>query len=103
MPRSGPGPPIGSPWRRTSPLVMGSKPPRMCRNVLLPQPEGPTMDTNSYSSDRTGSGPSDREPLEANLPAGDGLKAPEDVQKRAFAAARRSDNGHELVFLDRQR
>src|SRR5436305_3743296 len=50
MPRSGPGGPIGRPLRRKSPPLAGSKPPRMCRNVLLPQPEGPTMETNSCSS-----------------------------------------------------
>src|SRR5271165_7500372 len=50
MPRSGPGAPIGRPLSRTCPPVAGSKPPTMCRNVLLPQPEGPTMETNSCSS-----------------------------------------------------
>src|SRR6478672_618126 len=50
MPRSGPGGPTGRPLSRRSPAVAGSKPPRMCRNVLLPHPDGPTMETNSCSS-----------------------------------------------------
>src|SRR5262249_20816371 len=50
MPRSGPGGPTGAPLRRSSPPLAGSKPPTMCRNVLLPQPDGPTMETNSCSS-----------------------------------------------------
>src|SRR6478736_2821393 len=50
MPRSGRGGPTGRPLSRRSPAVAGSKPPRMCKNVLLPHPEGPTMETNSCSS-----------------------------------------------------
>src|SRR5882757_5225172 len=50
MPLSAPGGPIGRPLRRRSPPLAGSKPPRMCRNVLLPHPEGPTIETNSCSS-----------------------------------------------------
>src|SRR5690606_36956622 len=48
-PRSGPGPSTGRPSTRSSPAVTGSKPPTMCRNVLLPQPDGPTTVTNSPS------------------------------------------------------
>src|SRR4051812_40404792 len=50
MPRSGPGPTIGWPANSIWPPLAFSKPPRMCRNVLLPQPEGPTIETNSPSS-----------------------------------------------------
>src|SRR5262249_45604812 len=49
MPRSGPGGPIGRPLSRISPPVAGSKPPTMCRKVLFPQPDGPTIETNSRS------------------------------------------------------
>src|SRR5919202_2738662 len=50
MPRSGLGGPIGHPLSKIAPPLAGSKPPTMWRNVLLPQPEGPTIDTNSCSS-----------------------------------------------------
>ena len=50
IPRSGAGAPIGLPFRVISPAVACSKPPTMCRNVLFPHPDGPTMETNSCSS-----------------------------------------------------
>ena len=52
MPRSGPGRPIGRPSSGIAPPLAGSKPPTMCRNVLLPQPDGPTIETNSCCVDR---------------------------------------------------
>src|SRR5262249_24019580 len=49
MPRSGPGPRTSSPLSIMVPPSAGSKPPSMWRNVLLPQPDGPTIATNSPS------------------------------------------------------
>src|SRR5260370_18155203 len=46
-PRSGPGPVIGSPASVTLPPVGRMKPANVCRRVVLPQPEGPTMQTKS--------------------------------------------------------
>src|SRR6185437_16385917 len=50
MPRSGPGRPTGMPLSAMLPPLGRSKPPAMCRNVLLPQPDGPTIETNSCAS-----------------------------------------------------
>ena len=41
MPRSGPGPVIGTPSRRATPAVGARKPARMSSSVVLPQPDGP--------------------------------------------------------------
>ena len=46
-PRSGPGAPISLPSSTALPVVGVSKPATMFSSVLLPQPEGPTMVTNS--------------------------------------------------------
>ena len=48
--RSGPGPVTGTPEIATSPLVAGSSPARIFITVLLPQPDGPMIDTNSCGS-----------------------------------------------------
>src|SRR4051812_43755841 len=47
MPRSAPGPATLCPATRTSPDVGLSRPAMMRRRVDLPQPEGPTRQTNS--------------------------------------------------------
>src|SRR5262245_9125321 len=49
MPRSGPGPRTARPDTRISPASARTKPPMMWSKVLLPQPLGPTMVTNSPS------------------------------------------------------
>ena len=49
MARSVPGPAIGLPSIRTSPESGLIRPSRTLRKVLLPQPEGPTIDRNSPS------------------------------------------------------
>jgi hypothetical protein len=46
-PRSGPGPVTDRSPTRISPEDGGMKPATMLRIVLLPQPEGPTTETNS--------------------------------------------------------
>ena len=40
----------GVPRRRTSPALGGSRPAMHLRSVVLPQPDGPTTQTNSLSS-----------------------------------------------------
>src|SRR4051794_10722061 len=57
MPRSGPGPMIGSPSTDTSPMVAVSRPPAMLSRVDLPQPEVPTMQTSSPASTWRSTGP----------------------------------------------
>src|ERR1700743_456422 len=47
MPRLGPGPEIGMPHIRLSPLVACSKPAAMRSSVDLPQPEAPIRQMNS--------------------------------------------------------
>src|SRR5580693_9867351 len=47
MPRLGPGPVIGMPHIRLSPLVAGSKPAAIRSSVDLPQPEAPIRQMNS--------------------------------------------------------
>jgi hypothetical protein len=42
-------PRIAAPRTRISPAEQGTKPPIMCSSVLLPQPLGPMMETNSPS------------------------------------------------------
>src|SRR5262245_371606 len=49
-PRSPPGPVIARPSSLTSPALAGSSPATMRRNVVLPQPEGPTTAMNSPRS-----------------------------------------------------
>jgi hypothetical protein len=49
-PRSTPGPLTGRPSSLTSPALAGSRPATMRRNVVLPQPEGPTTAMNSPRS-----------------------------------------------------
>jgi hypothetical protein len=44
-----PGSRIAAPRMRISPAEQGTKPPIMCSSVLLPQPLGPMMETNSPS------------------------------------------------------
>src|SRR5262249_51856641 len=46
-PRSGPGPWIGAPSIKTAPASGFSRPAIKFRSVVLPQPEGPTRQTNS--------------------------------------------------------
>ena len=46
-PRSGPGPSTGSWSSRTWPRVGLTKPPTMLSSVVLPQPDGPMIETNS--------------------------------------------------------
>src|SRR5260370_15164081 len=48
--RSGPGRDTFLPLIRISPLVAGIKPSTTNRNVVLPHPDGPTIDTNSFST-----------------------------------------------------
>src|SRR5579883_1056261 len=48
--RSGPGPVTRRPSTLTLPLVGNSKPATMRRHVVLPQPDGPTIATNSSSA-----------------------------------------------------
>ena len=50
MPRSGPGPTIASPSIVTLPLVGISSPATMFSSVDFPQPDAPTMQTNSPSA-----------------------------------------------------
>ena len=50
-PRSGPGPLTACPPTRISPPVSGMKPAIMLRIVVLPQPDGPTTETNSPCRD----------------------------------------------------
>ena len=40
---------VERPLMMRSPLVYRSRPPMMFRVVVLPQPEGPRMETNSFS------------------------------------------------------
>src|SRR5215510_8457661 len=49
-PRSPPGPRTARPSSATSPELAGSRPATMRRNVVLPQPEGPTTAMNSPRS-----------------------------------------------------
>ena len=49
-PRSPPGPCTARPSSSTSPEVAGSSPATMRRNVVLPQPDGPTTEMNSPRS-----------------------------------------------------
>src|SRR6266851_8329234 len=49
-PRSPPGPCRARPSSSTSPELAGSRPAMMRRNVVLPQPEGPTTEMNSPRS-----------------------------------------------------
>src|SRR5882724_7124090 len=49
-PRSRPGPLTGRPSSLTSPELAGSRPATMRRNVVLPQPDGPTTEMNSPRS-----------------------------------------------------
>ena len=50
MPMSRRGPSTGVPASRTVPRVAGSRPAEIFSSVLLPQPLGPTMVTNSRSA-----------------------------------------------------
>src|SRR5262245_19430295 len=50
MARSGPGPRISAPSHRISPAVGSSRPAIRLSRVLLPQPEWPIRQTNSFRS-----------------------------------------------------
>src|SRR5262249_47225655 len=48
--RSGPGPEIGLAWMGSLPGSGFTRPRSTFRKVVLPQPDGPTIDRNSHSS-----------------------------------------------------
>src|SRR5262245_45950225 len=56
MPRSGPGPPTGTPSSSTRPLVGVSSPATMRSSVDLPQPDGPRIARKSLSATSKASG-----------------------------------------------
>jgi hypothetical protein len=59
MPTSFCGPLMGLPASVSVPPLMGSRPATIFSSVLLPQPEGPTTETNSPSRMAKSSGLSD--------------------------------------------
>jgi hypothetical protein len=97
--RSGPGAVTGLSPTLTAPALGASNPAAMRRHVVLPQPEGPTMATNSRSrivrstpSSVTKSAPSRLKTLRTSSNVIDPIPAPQDIprRRRTAASARRS-------------